>query len=192
VPDISNKATLRTELLARRDALGAEARLAASAAIAARGAELLRQRVPGMLAGYWPIRSEADPRPLIEMARLLGAGICLPQAEGVTLLFREWLPGAPLVPSRFGTQAPDSEAALTSPDALLVPLVGFDRKGNRIGYGRGFYDRALANLHGKGLRPHLIGLAFACQEVATIAGEPHDIALDSVVTEDETLTFRLP
>jgi 5-formyltetrahydrofolate cyclo-ligase len=66
---------------------------------------------------------------------------------------------------------------------MLVPLAAFDRRGHRIGYGGGYYDRAIARLHQKGLQPTLIGIAFDCQEVASVPDEPHDVRLDAVLTE---------
>src|SRR5436190_595692 len=78
---------------------------------------------------------------------------------------------------------------IVEPDLILIPLVGFDQSGARLGHGQGFYDRALAAIHGRGRRPPLVGLAFSVQEVPRIPHEPHDIRLDWIVTEKETLDF---
>jgi 5-formyltetrahydrofolate cyclo-ligase len=69
-------------------------------------------------------------------------------------------------------------------------MIAFDRSGTRLGHGRGFYDRAIAVLHARGVRPVLVGVAFAAQEVADIPAEPHDVRMDIIVTERETLAFR--
>ena len=73
---------------------------------------------------------------------------------------------------------------VVDPDFILVPLAAFDRRGTRIGYGKGYYDMALGGLHARGLRPRLVGVAFAVQEVESIPREPHDVRLDWVVTEN--------
>jgi 5-formyltetrahydrofolate cyclo-ligase len=75
------------------------------------------------------------------------------------------------------------------PTLMLVPLAAFDRRGHRIGYGAGHYDRAIARLHAKGLKPALIGIAFDCQEVGTVPNEPHDVRLDAILTESGLRTF---
>ena len=83
----------------------------------------------------------------------------------------------------FGTTGPGGDAEILDPDILLVPLSVFDGEGQRIGYGAGHYDRAIARLHAKGRQPVLIGIAFDCQEVASVPAEPHDVALHAVLTE---------
>jgi 5-formyltetrahydrofolate cyclo-ligase len=90
----------------------------------------------------------------------------------------------------FGTIAPGPGAPEIDPDLVIVPLIGFDRQGSRIGHGRGFYDRAIWNLRARGVHPALLGIAFAAQEVAAIPAESHDIRMDWIVTEQETLDFR--
>ena len=76
------------------------------------------------------------------------------------------------------------------PDVIVVPLVGFDRHGTRIGYGKGHYDRTIAGLRAGGTAPVLIGVAFSAQEVETIPHEPHDVRIDVIATENEILDFR--
>jgi 5-formyltetrahydrofolate cyclo-ligase len=106
--------------------------------------------------------------------------------EGEPLELRLWQDGAPLYPSGFGTLAPEELAPKAVPDVVLMPLLGFDGKGTRLGYGGGYYDRTLAALASK---PRLIGLAFAAQEVDFIPRGDHDIPLDSVVTENGVRHF---
>jgi 5-formyltetrahydrofolate cyclo-ligase len=93
---------------------------------------------------------------------------------------RLWEESAPLYPSGFGTLAPDELAPKVDPDVVLVPLLGFDKHGTRLGYGGGYYDRTLASL---GKKPKLVGLAFAAQEIDDIPRDGHDVPLDAVVTE---------
>ena len=107
---------------------------------------------------------------------------------GLPLPFRIWTPDTPLVEGKYGTQWP-ADGPDVEPHVLIVPLVAFDRTGNRLGYGGGFYDRTLAAL--RALRPTLaIGYAFAAQELPDLPLEPTDQPLDAIVTEVETLRFR--
>lgn len=179
----SQKARLRSEALARRDALGDEARIEASLAISALLDGALHFDPGTIVSGFLPIRSEIDLRPL--MARLAdrGARLCVPAIVGGELEFRQLLRGGALVPQGFGTLAPDESAAVLDPELMLVPLSAFDKRCHRIGYGRGFYDRAINRLREKGGMPRLVGVAFAAQEVELVPTEDHDVALDMIATE---------
>lgn len=133
-----------------------------------------------VLSGYWPMRGEADPRPA--MAAHDGP-VCLPVVTGkaVPLMFREW-DGGPLVPGPFGTFHPADSLPVLVPTVLIVPLAGFDWRGNRLGYGGGYYDRTLQLLRETG-RATAIGLAFAVQELSDIPADPYDQPLDLIVTD---------
>ena len=141
---------------------------------------------PGtVVSGFSPIRSEADIRPLMFSMREKGARLCLPVVlDRETIVFRDLVRGAELVDTGFGTAGPGPEAEVLDPELLLVPLSAFDAAGNRIGYGAGHYDRAIARLRAKGMRPRLVGIAFSCQEVEEVPAEPHDVPLDAILTED--------
>jgi len=178
------KASVRAQALARRDALPPDARAQRALAIAERIARL--SLPPGPVAAYWPIRSEADPRPAGRLLSDKGREIALPCVTGDHLVFRRWSEGDPLVCASLGLMEPSPDAAVLRPTVLLVPLAAFDRRGHRIGYGRGFYDRALAALG----PVTTIGVAFATQEIPLIPDEPHDHPLDFVVTEQETIDTR--
>lgn len=137
------------------------------------------------------MRSEADPAPLVAAAHAHGIAIGLPVVlPGGGLVFRRYEPGHDLVPGGFGTRVPVDAAPAVEPDVVIVPLVGFDRAGTRLGYGKGHYDRTIAALRDRGVVPALIGVAFSVQEVDTIPHEPHDVRLDVIVTETETLDLR--
>lgn len=170
--------------LARRDAIPADLRIEKSLAMAEHGADIAFD--PGtVVSGFMPIRSEADIRPLMFAMREKGARLCLPVVlDRETIVFRDLVRGAELVDTGFGTAGPGPEAEVLDPDLLLVPLSAFDAAGNRIGYGAGHYDRAIARLRAKGMTPRLIGVAFACQEVEQVPAEPHDVPLDAILTED--------
>ena len=182
-PDLPDKASLRRGALAARDALAADARAGAAEAIAATDALPL---LPAgtVVAGYFPIRSEVDPRPLMRRLEARGARLVLPVvgADGETLTFRAWREGDSLVAAAFGLREPKADAEAIDPDVLLMPLAAFDRTGDRIGYGKGHYDRAIERL--EAVMPRLkIGLAFSCQEVARVPAEAHDRPLDLILTE---------
>lgn len=177
------KAALRKERLALRDAIPADVRIEKSLAISSFGEELSFQ--PGtIISGFLPIRSEADIRPLLDQLAKRGARLCLPIVEDrETILFRELKQATELVDTGFGTRGPGPGAEVLDPALLLMPLSVFDAAGNRIGYGAGHYDRAIDRLRKKGLNPKLIGIAFDCQEVASVPAEPHDVGLSAIITE---------
>jgi 5-formyltetrahydrofolate cyclo-ligase len=187
----ASKDALRAEAMARRDTLTTGAREAASVAIASRVVALPEMGRARVLAAYMPIWSEVDPRPIIAAAFQRGLDVALPAVTGgTTMEFRRHLPDEPLVAGRFGTMAPGAEAEVLVPDLVVSPMVAFDRRGTRLGHGRGFYDRAIARLHSRGVGPLLVGVAFATQEAKEIPAEPHDMRMDFIVTERETLVFR--
>lgn len=169
--------------LAARDRLGERGRAEASARLAD-FAEALGLADGASVAGFWPIGSEIDPRPLMERLLARGHRLALPVVldDRETMIFRAWRPGDPLEPSRFGLSVPPATVAAVDPDVLLMPLAAFDRAGERIGWGKGHYDRALARMEARVPR-RKIGLAFSVQEVAGIPAEPHDRRLDLLLTE---------
>ena len=140
---------------------------------------------PGtVVSGFWPMRSEVDVRPLMYELMQSGARLCLPAIlDKTTIVFRELVRGAPLVDMGFGTAGPGEDAEVLEPSLMLVPLAAFDARGHRIGYGAGFYDRAIAKLGANGAPPRLIGIAFDCQEVTRVPDEPHDVPLGEILTE---------
>ncbi|WP_425467427.1 5-formyltetrahydrofolate cyclo-ligase [Peteryoungia ipomoeae] len=186
------KARIRTERLALRDAMPSEDRLEFSLRMAELAGDLIVLQPGEVVSGFMPIRSEADIRPLMARLRARGARLCLPVVlNRETIVFRELLQSAVLVNTGFGTLGPGPDAAVLDPDLLLVPLSAFDGAGNRIGYGAGHYDRAIARLREKGRHPRLIGIAFDCQEVAEVPAEAHDVRLEAVLTESGLRTFKL-
>ncbi|KQZ14856.1 5-formyltetrahydrofolate cyclo-ligase [Mesorhizobium sp. Root554] len=184
------KTQLRREALGRRDALDPAWRIEASLLAAEKGAAAIQFDPGAIVSGFLPIRSEIDLRPLMAALTEKGARLCLPVVlDRETIVFRELVRGAPLVSTGFGTAGPGPEAAILDPDVMLVPLAAFDSRGHRLGYGAGHYDRAIARLHGQGRRPHLVGVAFDCQEVARLPDERHDIALAEILTENGLRRF---
>ncbi|WP_375464138.1 5-formyltetrahydrofolate cyclo-ligase [uncultured Methylobacterium sp.] len=178
----SEKAELRRAALLRRDALDPEARRSGALAVAEWAMAVAGLSDAALVGAFWPIRSEVDPRPLIERLFARGQRVALPKVTPDGLLFREWRAGEALVPGAFGLSEPRDDLPALDPTALIVPLAAFDRRGHRVGYGRGYYDRAIARLSRLG--PVLtIGIAFSAQEIARVPSEPHDRPLDHVVTE---------
>lgn len=170
----------------RRQALAARAEGGDQSAIDRHLIEILAPFEGQVLSGYVAMRGEADPA--VAMAAHRGP-VCLPVVTGkaVPLVFRAW-DGGPLVPGPFGTSHPAETAETLTPHVLIVPLAGFDRAGNRIGYGGGYYDRTLQLLRGMG-PVAAIGLAFGVQELETIPAEPFDQPLDLIVTDREIIRF---
>ena len=143
-------------------------------------ADFLTDQKGRVLAGYMPMRTEIDPLPA--MAAHQGP-VCVPVIPGpdMPLRFREWTPGCAMEAGAFGALIP-AEGAWLEPEVLIVPLLSFDRRGFRLGYGGGFYDRTLERLRARGTTLAL-GFAFAAQEVAEVPIEPTDQPLDAILTE---------
>ena len=146
------------------------------------GAHLLRDFPPAsgaVVAGFWPLAGEIDILPLLHTLIERGHPVVLPVTPriGNPLNFRLWRPGDVLTPERFGTMRPIGEPAI--PDYLLVPLLAFDRRGRRLGYGGGFYDRTLAGLPDA----VAVGCAFAAQQVDEVPAGPYDFPLAAIATE---------
>ena len=141
-----------------------------------------------IVSGFFPYQSEIDTRPLL--GKLVGDGwtTCLPIviANGQPLLFRRWLPGEPTIAGVWGIPRPQDSAPEVEPDVLIIPMLAFDRKGFRLGYGGGFYDRTLEKL-----RAHkkiiAIGVAYADQELDEVPHDAQDQTLNYIMTEREVI-----
>jgi 5-formyltetrahydrofolate cyclo-ligase len=183
---------VRQGLREARRAIPAQARIAAAEQLAARLLALPFAPASGAVAGYWAMDGEIA---LHAWQLRLPASVtyCLPVlGNGGVLRFAPWRPGAPLVSNRFGIPEPDVAAGtLLEPAALafvVVPLVGFDASGNRLGMGGGWYDRSFAfrNSGDASPPPWLVGAGFAMQQLESIAPERWDVALDATCTEQGT------
>ncbi|MBI4724783.1 MAG: 5-formyltetrahydrofolate cyclo-ligase [Rhodomicrobium sp.] len=138
-------------------------------------------------AGYYPVRDEIDPLALLRSLYGRGLRVALPKTQaGAVLIFREWIPGTPLTCGKFGLHEPDEAYPEVLPDLVLVPLLAFDRKGNRLGYGAGYYDAVLRTLRRAG--PVVaMGIAFDEQEFPEIPREPQDEPLDMILTPSRVI-----
>jgi 5-formyltetrahydrofolate cyclo-ligase len=170
----------RERLLAARLALSAECRATQTRAIAADLDRLAPPNETDIVSVYWPIRGEPDLRKWMHDRWERGTRLALPIAvtHAQPLSFREWQPGTRLAHGLWRIPYP-AEGAEVTPTVLLVPVVGFDQSGYRLGYGGGFFDRTLAVLRP---RPLAIGLGYACAAIETIFPQAHDIPMDWIVT----------
>ena len=179
------KAALRRRAAAGRDAAHAALGTTAGDALIRHGLDALAALRPRVVAGFRSIRSEIDVRPLmLALAAATGADLALPVviARGQPLLFRRWRADRILAAGPFGTVHPaEGEPALV-PDLVLVPLLAFDRRCHRLGYGAGFYDRTLAALRAAGLL-NAVGIAYGAQQVDAVPIGDHDERLDRILTE---------
>lgn len=182
----SVKASLRESALAKRELAHEAAIEETFDALSANMLDLLTDKGfggPGQaVAGYWPIGAEADPLPILQDLMAAGVIIALPCIEGADLTFREIGDPDLLVPGPKGTSQPPVTQNAVRPHALIVPLLAFDLRGARLGYGKGYYDRALRTLRTAG-PVFAVGLAFEAQRVDILPWEDWDEPLDGVVTE---------
>jgi 5-formyltetrahydrofolate cyclo-ligase len=184
------KADLRKTVFARRDAMPAAERQAAAETIAARPFPLpIKSRV--IVSGFSPIRSEINPLPLLRRLAAAGAKLALPviAGKGKPLIMRSYAFGDPLEARTWGIREPKDDAPEVDPDILIVPLVAFDRRGNRIGHGAGYYDMTIGRL--RSLKPVVaVGVAYAVQQIPEVPVTERDARLDLVLTERDVFDFR--
>jgi 5-formyltetrahydrofolate cyclo-ligase len=179
----------RQRLLALRTRAPAAERRLWGQKIEARLRSLLDKRTDFILGVYWPFQAEFDPRPLIDWLVATGSAVALPAVvdKKGPLEYRAWRPSEELVDGVWGIPVPKARE-IVLPQAVLAPLVGFDRRSYRLGYGGGYFDRTLAALSP---RPLAIGVGFEMARIETIYPQAFDIPMDIVVTEAET-RYRPP
>src|SRR6185437_146219 len=184
------KAQLRNEALAKRDAMPAAERGAGAETIAARAFPV--DVKPGMVvSGFMPLKSEINPLPLMRKIAAAGAKLALPAiaGRGQPLTMRAYAIGDEFARGQWGIREPKPERPEVFPDLLIVPLACFDRAGHRIGYGAGYYDMTINRL--RSMKPAIaIGVAFAAQEIPHVPATDRDARLDLVLTEREVIDFR--
>jgi len=188
---IPSREVIRRELRARRAALRPGERLAAADAVARQLAGQTGFLEPGYVGGYWAVNGEL-PLHAVQLRLAPGQVWCLPivQADG-GLRFGPWRAGDPTVANRYGIPepalAPESTLAPEQLQLVLMPLLGFDRRGGRLGMGGGYYDRSFAFRRERPAPPTLVGIGYACQEIPALDHQDWDVGLDAVVTEREWL-----
>ncbi|MDR6397667.1 5-formyltetrahydrofolate cyclo-ligase [Herbaspirillum seropedicae] len=177
---VLHKQQLRTALLARRKALDVQERERADARIGQRVLEWTMRAGVSSLAVYQPIRGEPDLAAAYNALAARGVHLCLPVVveKDAPLLFRAWQPGDALQKDALGTLAPLPSAPEIRPQALLIPCVGFNAAGFRLGYGGGFYDRTLAGLP----RPRAVGVCYRFG-LAAFEAQAHDVPMEAILTD---------
>jgi 5-formyltetrahydrofolate cyclo-ligase len=168
---------------ARRKAHAADRDNHAANAVSAHVLAQIKLAPQAVVGGYWPIGTELDVRPLMTALHERGHMCGLPAVQrGKPLTFHRWRPKDRLVPGRFNILVPDQSVAVVEPDVLLMPLLAFDARGMRIGYGGGYYDRTIPAIRSR--KPLLtVGVAYAAQEVSRVPTDQFDQRLDWIVTE---------
>jgi 5-formyltetrahydrofolate cyclo-ligase len=177
------KKELRAKALERRKAAYAQHGSDASRKIAAQGLDFLAANAGSIVSGFAAIRDEINPAPLMTWLRAEGFRLALPvmQGKGKPLLMRSWTPGDAMEATMWGIAEPLADKPVVDPDVVLVPLLAFDVRGYRLGYGGGFYDRTLQRL--RKLKPVVaVGLAYDEQKVDVVPAESYDQRLDWVLT----------
>ena len=182
------KAALRVKARAARALLDSGERADAAEAAARHFFDSIELQKSDVVAAYWRIRDEMDCQPILIRLMDSNQTVVLPVVLGPDepLDLRVWEQGASLYESGFGTLAPSELAPKAEPDVVLMPLLAFDSRGTRLGYGGGYYDRTLASMK---KRPKLIGLAYSTQQLERIPREAHDVPLDAVITETGVVYF---
>ncbi len=187
----SAKAALRKESLARRELITPDESRAFGERLAQVGANLAAERQVSTVSAFASIGSEPPTAPLLAALAKLGIGTALPvmQGRGKPLLFRLWAEGEPLNEVKWGIKEPLPEAPEVFPDLLFVPLAAYDRAGNRLGYGAGFYDRTIARL--RAMKPiTTVGVAFSIQETQIVPTHETDEKLDYVLTDHDWIICK--
>jgi 5-formyltetrahydrofolate cyclo-ligase len=177
------KAMLRKSLLARRLALPAPEKTIADAAIQAAFLAMPEYSAAASVAVYCAANNEVSTEKVIAHALSAGKELILPAVEGNAMIFRRINSVHDLIQGSFGIRQPSADCVATDPatiDVIVVPGVGFDLAGQRIGYGKGYYDRTLHRLEGGG---KLIAFCYELQLVDSLAGEQHDVSMDRIITE---------
>jgi 5-formyltetrahydrofolate cyclo-ligase len=179
---------VRDDLIQNRTAISADERRARGKRACARLVQAVDLKTYGVLGFCWPIRGEFDVRGIAKQHLLGGGQVALPVVvqKSAAVEFWRWYPGIPMQKGIWNIPIPKVRDVLKL-DAVIVPLVGYDESGFRLGYGGGYFDRTLA---ASAARPYAIGLGYADSALHTIYPQPHDIPMNLIVTEE--FVHRLP
>jgi 5-formyltetrahydrofolate cyclo-ligase len=190
---------LRTRLREQRAGIPAAERIAAAQALVAQIERVPEYMTDRRIGGYWAVDGELPLMALMGGLRAREQEYCLPVVGAQRQLrFASWRPGDAIATNRYGIPEPScAPTDLLAPadlDVVLVPLLGFDRRGYRLGFGGGYYDRSFAFLRGRTDvgKPVLVGVGYAFQEVAALDHQPWDVHLDYVATERELIDLTPP
>ena len=178
---MTEKHRLRKALLAARKAMAPQEKAWRDAAIGERLLAWLDAHPAACIGVYWPTQGEPDLTSVYFLLAGRAIQLALPVVEKhhAPLIFHRWRPGDALVADAHGVMAPVERGDVVQPELLLLPCVGFDAQGYRLGYGGGYYDRTLAVKQ----PPRTVGIAYAmCEAVFEVGG--HDVRMGAVITED--------
>lgn len=184
------------KLVLRRVAL--RARKAASLRLGEKAGDMLIKSFPDELispkmcvAGFLPINDEIDPRPLMQWLESKGCSLCLPvvASRNRPLRFLSWKTGDDLVLGPYRTMQPPSSAKVVTPDLIIIPLVAFDSRGHRLGYGGGYYDRTLEALREK-QDVTAVGIAYSAQKIEEVPINEFDQPVDWIITEKDAMKIE--
>ena len=191
--DATDKKATRAAALALRAAVTDDVAAAFAARLARLGPDMARGHGARFVSAFASIGDEIATHPLMQALHAAGFVVALPVTGkiGTPLVFRRWTPETTMVSGRMSIPEPPASAEVVEPDVLFVPLAAFDRRGHRIGYGAGFYDRTLAALRATKTIT-AIGVAYAAQEVLFVQNDDHDEPLDFIVTEKDTIVCAEP
>ena len=187
---------LRKQLAERRRALSPAERIAAAQGLRRSLEQLPEYLTDVRVAGYWACDGELPLNLVIPPLATRGQQFLLPLVgDDGTLRFAPWQAGQEVQPNRYGIPEPAEPKEWLAPfqlDLVLVPLLGFDRRGNRLGYGGGYYDRSFAFLRDqqRPTEPLLVGVAYDFQELPELDRQDWDVTLDYVATETELIDCR--
>jgi len=181
----ARKRELRTALRQRRRAIDPGVRDETSRAATWHALAAVPWQSHRKVSLFWPLADEIDTLPLLHVLHWLGAEPLLPrmQGRGRPLVFHRWTPEIELVEGPFQVREPHPGLPVVVPEIVLAPLLAFDARGNRLGYGAGFYDMTFAAIAAAGVAPVRCGYCFASQEVGEVPADATDVPLDLVVTE---------
>jgi 5-formyltetrahydrofolate cyclo-ligase len=187
------KISLRGELRARRIELSSTLRHRHDQAIGQHLYQLVKYHGAESFACYWPFDGEPDITPVYRRLMAEGCKLALPvvsEGDDHGMLFHSWRVDTELVKNRYGIPEPHNTGAipLSSLDMLMMPLVGYDQSGNRLGMGAGYYDRCLESIHDLAT-PLRVGIAYSVQKTDPIVKNKWDIPLHGVVNEHGWFTF---
>ena len=187
-----SKINLRKKFFELRKNISSEYALFASKKISNKAGDVVKIYKPKVVAGFYPFNHEVNTLPLMSKLYSLGVELCLPitPENNKPLKFKEWHPKLVLQKGRFGILEPPKASRTIQPDLLLVPLLAYDKFGNRLGYGGGFYDRTLKELLMLNKYTTSIGLAFESQKCNKLPKDSYDVPLNSLLNEKGFLHFK--
>jgi len=188
---VADKRSLRIEALAQRAEVDEHLRSQFSARLARFGLEMAQRLHASAVSAFYPISDEPNTLPLLGALAEHGFCTALPitVARGAPLIFRQWKPGDPTSLGPMKIPEPPAGAPILEPDLMFVPLACFDRRGHRIGYGAGYYDRTIERLRANA-SVTAVGVAYASAEIAALPDEAHDQRLDYILTERDLIDCR--